>query len=166
MAFWILAISYWIHLLATAVWVGVLVLLGVLAWPALRQGTLTNNQWLRWQKRLMPWINGSLVLLLISGFYQMTNDPHYNGFMVIDSIWAWAMLIKHVAFGLLLGIMAMLQFSVYPAIERTAVLAQTRPKVAEADQVKQTQQERRLLQTNAACGLVILLCTAVATAVS
>jgi uncharacterized membrane protein len=99
MTFWILAVSYWIHLLATVVWLGGLALLALVAWPALRQETLSANQWLALQKRFLPWANGSLVLLLITGFVQMTNDPNYNGFMVIDSVWAGAILLKHVAFG-------------------------------------------------------------------
>ena len=165
MEFWVLVISYWVHLLATVVWFGGLVIMGVAGLPALKQGALDKNQWLALQKRFVLWVNGSLVLLLITGFVQMTNDVNYGGFLVLNSIWAWGMLLKHVAYGLLVVITVYLQFSLYPAIERTAVLAQKRPKIAAAEQEKHTATESRLLKINLVCAAFILLCTAVVTAV-
>ncbi|MCP5095698.1 MAG: hypothetical protein GY943_09115, partial [Chloroflexi bacterium] len=98
MAFWVLAISYWVHLLATVIWFGGLLIIGVAAFPALREGELAENQWMTMQQRVLPWVNGSLLLLLITGFLQMTNDTNYGGFLQLDGIWAWAMLLKHVAY--------------------------------------------------------------------
>lgn len=165
MNFWILAISYTVHLLATAVWAAGLLLMCLMVFPAWQVGSIDKNSWLNWQQRLTPWINGSLVLLLISGFYQMTNDPNYSGFLNIDSTWAWAMLLKHIAYGILVISMAWLQFGLYPAMTRTAVLAQKRPQLAQNEQEKLTQQERKLLTTNLLLAVIILICTAVATAV-
>ena len=165
MSLWILALSYWIHLLSTVVWFGGLAVMGLAGLPAFRQGVLEANQWLVLQKRFVLWVNGSLVLLLITGFVQMTNDANYNGFLAIDSIWAWAMLLKHVAYGLLVLITAYLQFGLYPAMARTAVLAQKRPRLAAAEQGKLSNTEARLLKINLVCAAFILMCTAVATAV-
>ncbi|MEM7332595.1 MAG: CopD family protein [Chloroflexota bacterium] len=161
----ILSISYSVHLLATAVWAGGLLLMAVMVYPAWRLGSVDNNNWLNWQKRLMPWINGSLVLLLITGFYQMTSDTNYTGFLNIDSTWAWAMLFKHIAYVILVVAMVWLQFGLHPSMERTAVLAQKRPQLAATEQAKLEQQEQRLLTTNLILAVVILVCTAVATAV-
>ena len=165
MSLWILALSYWIHLLSTVVWFGGLAVMGLAGLSAFRQGVLEANQWLALQKRFVLWVNGSLVLLLITGFVQMTNDANYNGFLAIDSIWAWAMLLKHVAYGLLVLITAYLQFGLYPAMARTAVLAQKRPRLAAAEQGKLSNTEARLLKINLVCAAFILMCTAVATAV-
>ncbi len=163
--FWVIAFSYWIHLLATIAWFVGLAILGVSAWPALRKGTVDANAWLTLQKKALPWANLSLVVLLITGFLQMTNDRNYNGFLAVDSIWAWAMLVKHIAFLLLVGVMVYLQFSFYPAIERAQLLAEKRPSLAQTEQTKLAQREKRLLWVNLLCALVILLSTAVATAV-
>ncbi|WP_420641128.1 CopD family protein [Candidatus Leptofilum sp.] len=163
--FWILVFSYWIHLLATVIWFGSLVLMAIAAWPALRKGAVSENSWLTLQKQLTPWANISLVLLLITGFVQMTNDPNYSGFMVIDSTWAWAMLVKHIAFGLLAALTVYLQFSLYPAADRIALLAGKRPQLAKTEQQKLTQREKKILWLNVACAVAILFCTAVATAV-
>ena len=163
--FWIISFSYWIHLLATVVWLGGMALLALVAWPALRQGTLADNQWFGMQKKFAPWANLSLVLLLITGFVQMTNDPNYSGFMVIDSLWAWAMLLKHLAFVGLTLLTVYVQFSLYPAMSRLALLADTRPQLAAAEQEKLSQKEWLFLRINLACAALILLFTAVATAV-
>jgi uncharacterized membrane protein len=162
--FWVLAASYTVHLLATMVWFGSLLLLVLGAWPAWR-GAAAGADWFGLQKRMAPWANMSLVLLLLSGFVQMTQDPNYNGFLAIDSTWAWAMLFKHLAFLVLGGVTVFLQFSLYPGLERVRTLAQQRPLLAEAEREVLRRQENRLLRVNLGCALVILVCTAMATAV-
>ena len=148
MTFWILALSYWIHLLSTVIWLGGLALMGLVAWPALRKGTLEANQWLNLQRRFSPWVNGSLVLLLVTGFVQMTNDPNYNGFLQVDSVWAWAILIKHIAVVAMILIAALAQVRIYPAMDRAALLAQQRPQLAAEQAAALTRQEIRLLRLN------------------
>ncbi|MFQ5399025.1 MAG: CopD family protein [Anaerolineae bacterium] len=164
MMFWILVFSYWIHLLATVIWLGGLALMGLVAWPALRRGTLASNQWLALQQSFMPWANGSLLVLLITGFIQMTNDPNYTGFLAIDSLWAGAILIKHLAFGSMLLTGAYVQWSLYPAMARIRLLAEKRPQSAAGEQERLTRRERRLLTLNLLCAAAILLFTAIATA--
>lgn len=163
--FWILVTSYWIHLLSTVVWFGSLVLMGLAAWPARQQGAVADNSWLALQKRLTPWANVSLILLLITGFVQMTNDANYDGFLAINSVWAWAMLVKHIAFVLLAAATVYLQFGLYPAMDRLALLAEKRPNLAQAEQAKLDQREKQMLALNLACAALVLFCTAVATAV-
>jgi uncharacterized membrane protein len=163
--FWILAISYWIHLLSTVIWFGSLVLMSLAAWPALQKGSLMVNSWLALQKRLAPWANLSLVLLLITGFLQMTNDVNYNGFFAIDSTWAWAMLAKHIAFAAVVIVTAYLQFGLYPAADRAALLLKNRPQLAQQEQERLAQREKNVLRVNLVCSATILFFTAVATAV-
>lgn len=162
--FWILSLSYAVHLIATAVWLGGLATLVLIALPALRQSSLTHNQWLDLQKRLTPWINVSLILLLVTGFVQMTNDENYSGFMVFGGLWAWALLLKHIGFLGMVLITAYLQFILHPEMERTAVFLTQKPDLAAEEQAALHQQETRLLWLNTACALFILFCTAVMTA--
>ncbi len=165
MKYWLLAISYWFHLLATVVWLGGVLLMALTAWPAFKQATLSSNQWLKVQRRFALWVNGSLLVLLVSGFFQMTNDVNYTGFLQIDTLWAWAILLKHVAYAGLVGVTVYLQMSLYPAMERTAVLSQKRPQLAASEQEKLAQQESRLLKINLFCAATLLFFTAMATAV-
>lgn len=163
--FWILVLSYWVHLLATAVWLGGLALIAFIAWPAVVRGSLNDNHWLALQKRFTPWVNGSLVLLLITGFVQMTNNAHYDGFLNINSLWAWAILVKHIAFAGMVGISFYLQMWLHPAMSRLTLWAENRPKWAALEWQKWSQQEVRLLRINMLCAVLVLLCTAVATAI-
>jgi uncharacterized membrane protein len=165
MMVWLLVISYWIHLLATIVWLGGIVVMLFIAWPALQQESLANNQWFQLQRRSLPWINASLVILLITGFYQMTSDPNYTGFLNIDSTWAWAILLKHIAYGLMVIITVAVQVYLYPAMARLALLANKRPDLAAAEREKLQRQEILLLRINLVCAIFVLLFTAIATAV-
>lgn len=165
MTFWVLALSYWIHLLATVIWLGGMALMALIAWPALRRGALTANQWLQLQQRFLPWVNASLVILLITGFIQMTNDENYSGFLVFDSVWAWAILLKHVAFLGMVVLTIYLQFILYPAMNRLRLLIESRPQLAESEQAGLAGREIRLLRLNLVCAAIVLLFTAVATAV-
>ena len=164
MTWWILAASYWVHLLSTVVWLGGIAVTALIAWPALRQGALSSNQWFQLQKRLLPWVNLSLILLLITGFIQMTNDENYNGFLTVDSVWAWAMLLKHIAYVGMVVITVYLQFMLYPGMSRLALLAETNPDLAGAEQEQLIRKEARALRLNVVCAMLVLFFTAIATA--
>lgn len=165
MTFWLLVASYWVHLLATVVWLGGIALMAFIAWPALQQGTLSSNQWFQLQKRFLPWVNAALVVLLITGFVQMTNDENYHGFLAFDSVWAWAMLLKHIAYVGMVALTAWLQFMLYPAMARLALLMETQPEAAAAERDKLAAREIRYLRLNVLAAMLVLLFTAMATAV-
>ena len=165
MSFWILVFSYWLHLLATVLWFGGLVVVALAAWPALRRQALASNDWLALQQRFIPWVNGSLLVLIVTGFVQMTNDTNYTGFLAVDSLWAWAILIKHVVILGMVGFTAYMQAALYPAMSRARLLAEKRPQLAEAEQERLKRQEVRLLRLNLLCAAAILFCTAIATAI-
>ncbi|NCF65803.1 MAG: hypothetical protein GWP61_07505 [Chloroflexi bacterium] len=163
--FWILAISYWIHLLATIVWLGGIAMMALVAWPALKQGVLASNQWLNIQRRFVPWANISLVILLITGLVQMTNDANYTGFLSVDSVWAWAILFKHLAFMGMVLITVFIQVFLYPSMSRLTLLAEKHPKTAASEREKLHRQEIWSLRLNLLCAVAVLLFTAIATAI-
>lgn len=162
---WILAISYLIHLLATVVWLGGIALITLLARPALQHGTLASNQWWAIQRKFVLWANVSMVLLLITGFYQMTVDSNYNGFLSIDSQWAVAILLKHIAYIVMIGITVYLQVILYPAMSRAALLAEQKPDLGAAESEKIQKRDILLLRLNLIFAVTVLFFTALATAV-
>lgn len=162
---WVLTLSYWFHLLATVVWLGGLISMAVVAWPAVRNHVLDAGQWARLQKRFTPWAHASLVVLWITGFVQMSADPNYEGFLSFQGLWAQAILIKHLA---VIGMMIFgiyLQWRVQPALARLAILEKKHPKTAAAEREKYTLQEDRLLRLNLVCAVAVLFFTALATAI-
>jgi uncharacterized membrane protein len=161
---WALTVSYWVHLLSTVVWLGGLALMALVAWPAVRRRVLDASQWADLRLHFTPWANASLVLLWVTGFLQMAADDNYHGFLVFDNTWARAILIKHIA---VLGMMAFgiaIQWRIYPALNRLALLEKKQPEMAAAEREKLVRQEIRLLRWNLVLAAAVLLCTAVATA--
>ncbi|MFK7803853.1 MAG: hypothetical protein AB8G95_19630 [Anaerolineae bacterium] len=162
---WFLSINYLFHLIATVILLGSLAGVVGLAWPALSKGELDQNQWIAIQRKLLPWANGSLVILLLSGFYQMTNDPNYGGFFVLDGVWAWAMLFKHVAYAGMVGVTLYLQFVLYPEVGRMQLLASKKPDQSAIHQQSLLNREKQLLKINFLCAVMVLVFTAIMTAI-
>lgn len=163
--FWVLTLSYWFHLLATVVWLGGLVSMAIIAWPTVRQRILNADQWVTVQKRFTPWANASLVILWVTGFLQMTADPNYEGFLAVDSLWAKAILIKHLA---VIGMMIFgiyIQWRIQPALARLALLENKHPEQAADKREILTRQEIRLGRLNLICAVAVLFFTAIATAI-
>ncbi len=164
----ILAISYFFHLIATVIWLGGLATMTILVWPATRRaladtpGAAALLEQIR--KRFTPLANFSLVVLIFTGFVQMSGDANYDGLLVIDNEWSRAILLKHVAiFGMVLcGLI--LQFRVTPALERASLLLE-RGKGDPVDYERLQRQEVRLTWVNAGLGLLVLAFTAWATAI-
>jgi uncharacterized membrane protein len=163
--FWVLVIAKWPHLISTVIWLGGISMMAVIAWPAVRRHIMDSDQWTALQRRFTPWANASLVILWITGFLQMTGDSNYDGFLALGSLWAQAILIKHIA---VLGMMVFgfyIQWRLHPALGRLTILAQKRPQEAKQEQDALAHQEIRLLRINLFCAIAVLFFTAVATAI-
>ena len=164
-ALW-LAFAYWVHLLATIVWIGGLALMALVVWPAARAalgpGAPLAALWREWQRRFNPLAWVSLAALTATGMYQMAASPHYNGFLKIDNGWALAILLKHFAVGGMVLIGAYMQWGLQPALARLALLeAKGRP----APELAALQRrEQMALRLNLICGVLVLALTALARA--
>jgi uncharacterized membrane protein len=162
---WVLAISYWIHLLATITWLGGLLAMAVVAWPAVRNQIMDADQWSELLRRFTPWANISLVLLWATGFVQMSADPNYEGFLAVNSLWAQAILLKHIAVGGMMVFGLYIQLRVHPALARLAILEKKKPDFVQSERERLTHRQHRLLRLNLLLALLVLLFTAIATAV-
>ena len=161
---WALALTYWLHLLATVTWIGSIVAISILFLPAAK-ATLKPIDHLAlidaMQKRLEPIAWFSMTLLLLTGLFQMSVNPHYDGFVSTSTQWSTAILIKHIL-GIFMVVAAAIQtWEVFPAIRRTLMNKNN----ADEEKVLQLQKrERRLLRINFGLSLLILLATAFARA--
>ena len=89
----LMALSVWLHALATAILIGHYLLLSVIYLPVLeRGGGLFLSQI---SKRSRPWMYGSLVVFMVTGIYLMLVDPNYLGVGDFGNIWSVMMLVKH-----------------------------------------------------------------------
>jgi uncharacterized membrane protein len=150
-------------MLATVLWIGGLVVLALLVLPAAQRAldSQAYSQLLAGiQQRLDPLGWFCMALLLASGMFQMSASPHYEGFLAIESPWAWAILVKHLLFGVMVITSGVMTWSVLPALRREALRA---ARGGEANNLaKRQQQSVRLMQVNLILGVVVLLVTAIA----
>jgi uncharacterized membrane protein len=169
---WLFVVSLFFHLLATVVWIGGLVLMTVLVWPearnALAQGTnpalMTYLDRLR--NRFNPLATLSLIVLIVTGLYQMARDPNYEGVLQFNNTWSRAILIKHIAVIGMIIAGAVMQWSVIPAIERANLYLSQGKKAPNLPDVESLRRrERRLVVVNCALGVLVLMFTAIATSV-
>lgn len=160
---WALSIAYWLHMLATVLWIGGLAALSIIVLPAARKvldpgafAALLAGM----QKRLDPLGWFSVIVLLASGMLQMSSSPNYDGVLSIQGVWAGSILIKHILFGLMVLISGYITWGLLPALKRAALL-QARDK---DDTNAQTLQVREtfMLRLNLILGILVLLMTAIA----
>lgn len=166
MPVYLLAFNYWLHLLATVVWVGGLALMALVVLPGLaraldedarRAGILAELR-----RRFTPLANLSLVVLVVTGMLQMVSDSHYDGLLRLSNSWTRAMLLKHVAVSGMVVVGAIMQWQLTPALERARLLASHQP--GESDLPALRTRERQLSRLDLALGILVLLFTALATA--
>jgi uncharacterized membrane protein len=160
---WVLSIAYWLHMLATVLWVGGLAVFSLLVRP-LAQKKLDQRSYsdllIDYRRKLDPLGWFSILLLLASGLFQMSASEHYQGFLSINSLWAGAILIKHLLFGLMVTISGYVTWIVMPALRRSAL---RKASGKEAPELPHHQQRSvRLMYFNLVLGILVLLLTAIA----
>ncbi len=158
---WVLATLYWLHLLATVTWIGSLVSISVLILPvsgrALRpvdELALLDGV----EKRLEPIAWFSVSLLIVTGLFQMSVNPHYNGFLSTSGQWSLAILAKHSLVVILVAVSAVHTWDVLPSMRRLLM----RREKADPEQILRLQRrERGLLRASLVLAALILLATAI-----
>jgi uncharacterized membrane protein len=155
----ILAVSLFFHLLATTIWVGGLLITSLMVWPEARhtlQGSNSLYSFLsRMRQRFTPWGHFSLVVLIVTGLFQMSLDENYSGFLNFSNTWSVVILFKHIAIGGMIASGAILQYAVFPALERTTLrLQHTKDGIEEWETLRR--REINLTRLNLILGLLVL----------
>ncbi len=162
--FWALGIIFWLHMLATVTWIGSLVAISLLVLPAAKRTLSTLDQLAfldAMQKRLEPVAWFSMGILVVTGLFQLSSNPHYDGFLSTTGQWSIAILIKH-SISVVLAVTSAIQtWDLLPRIRRTLLRAD-RAKPGELERLQR--QETLLLRINLALAVLILAATATARA--
>jgi len=162
---WALTLAYWLHMLATVVWIGGLAALSILVLPAARAALdlqAYSSLLEHLQKRLDPLGWFCLALLAGTGMLQMSANPNYHGFLAIDNRWAVAILVKHLVFIAMIGLSVYMTWWLLPGLRRAA-LRQARGQDAPGAG-SMHRQEWLLMRLNLVLGVLILALTAIARA--
>ena len=161
---WALAVTYWLHLLATVAWIGSIIATSILFLPAASKVLKPVDHLAlidAMQKRLEPIAWFCMTLLLLTGLFQMSVNPHYDGFVSISTQWSLAILIKHILGIFMVVASAVQTWEVIPSIRRTLM---KKDKADEAQIIQLQKREARLLRINFGLSILILLATAFARA--
>ena len=162
---WVLALIYWLHLLATVMWVGSLAAISFLVLPAMKRTLNPETQLIfieAMQKRLEPITWFSISLLVLTGLFQMSLNPHYDGFLSTSTQWSLAILAKHILGMIIVVVSAIQTWEVIPAIRRGILLSKKHDNALELDALRR--REINLVRINLGLAVLILLATAVARA--
>lgn len=163
---WALALTFWLHFLATVTWVGSVVAISALILPAARHSLRPVDQLALLnaiQKRLEPLAWFCLGLLVTTGLFQLSANPHYNGFLNISNQWSIAILVKHALVIVMIVVTAIQTWEVLPAIRR-ALMRREQLEEDEMEVKRLQQREELLLRLNFILSILILGATAAARA--
>jgi uncharacterized membrane protein len=162
--FWALAFIFWLHFLATVVWIGSLVSISLLILPAVKRALQPVDQLAMIeavQKRLEPIAWFSMGLLLVTGLFQLSANPHYDGFLSTSNQWSLAILTKHSLAIVMVVVSAVQTWEVLPAIRRNLLRREKADPILLAQLQKK---ETILLRMNLILGVLILAMAALARA--
>ena len=161
---WALALTVWLHLLATVAWIGCIISISILILPAAGKILKPADHLAlieAMQKRLEPIAWFCMSLLLLTGLFQMSVNPHYDGFLSTSTQWSLAILVKHIL-GIFMVVASAIQtWEVIPAIRRTLM---NKKKADEGQVIALQKKEILLLRINFGLSILILLATAFARA--
>jgi uncharacterized membrane protein len=146
----LIALSVWLHALATIVLIGHYLLLSVIYLPVLTRydGSILSEI----SKGSRPWLYASLLIFMVTGIYLMLIDPNYLGVGNFGNVWAVLMLVKHIL------VVAMIALGFwFNAILRVG------PMIGSNNSAELGMQRFRLYSNlMTICGVLVLLLTALA----
>ena len=147
----LVSLSYWLHVLATVVFIGQFVLLATIYLPVLSKagnGTALSEI----SKHSRPWLYSSMLVFIITGIYLMIVDQNYLGIGKFENFWSVLMLVKHL---LILGMIVMGFW--FNAIMRVGPLMSSNTGTVQA-----ISRFRWYVNAMAISGVLVLLLTALA----
>ena len=162
---WALTIAYWLHMLATTVWIGGIATLVLLVLPVAKEklapldyASLLESL----KRRLDPLAWLSLAVLLGTGMFQMSASPNYEGFLAITNTWSKAIMVKHVLFLVVIAVSVYLTWFLIPTQRRQALLRAKGKDTPEAERIEN--RDIWLQRVNLILAILILALTALARA--
>ena len=98
-------------------------------------------------------------ILLVTGLFQLSTSPHYDGFLSISTQWSVAILVKHGLAVVMVVVSAIQTWEVLPAMQRIML---KKDRADEAELASLQKRETLLLRINLLLSALILGATALA----
>ena len=100
------SLTYWLHSLATVIFIGHYLLHSLIYLPALSKQESINSAGAvlsEFSKRSRVWLYSSLLIFIITGTYLTFVDQNYLGLGKFGNPWAVLMLVKHILILAMIG---------------------------------------------------------------
>jgi len=168
---WALTLTYWLHMIATVVWIGGLAALSLFVLPAARRALETGSFsafLVELQRRLDPVSWFCLAALGGTGLFQMSANPSYEGFLTVNNLWTAAILVKHLLFFSMAAVSAYMTWVALPGLNRVVMRQSLAVQNSEAEALNErlNRQELHLIRLNLILGILVLGLTALARTLS
>lgn len=162
---YVLAFAYWLHIIATVLWIGGIMTLSLLVIPAARR-TLDAGDYAAFFGRLQTGLQRigwmSLAVLVATGMFQMSAHPAYEGLLALTNSWAVAIFVKHIVVGLMVLVSAYITWGLMPSMHRINFQLTAGLEIDETRKNKLLQREKIVLNLNLVFSVIVLLLTAIA----
>lgn len=145
-----LAGSYWLHSIATVVWIGGITFILFIVIPSAKQvlGVEAGKLMGDISKRFTPIVNYCIILLIVTGALLTAVNQQFSEIGNFGNSWFWGLIVKHV---LVFGMVAV---HFYRGLVLAPKIARTEPASEKASLQKLSM---NLVKVNFYLGLIVLL---------
>ena len=146
----ILIACYWIHLIATVVWIGGITFILFIAIPSAKQvmGGEAGKLMGAISKRFTPIANYSIILMIVTGVVLTAVNKQFLGIGNFGNSWSLGLIVKHVF------VLGMVAVHFYRGLVLAPRIARTEPASQKASLQKLS---LNLVKVNFCLGLIVLL---------
>ncbi|HLA50714.1 MAG TPA: DUF4149 domain-containing protein [Thermodesulfobacteriota bacterium] len=153
----ILAASYWLHLIATVVWIGGITFILFIAIPSAKHvlGGDAGKLMGEISKRFTPLANYSILFLVITGIALTGLNKQFSGIGVFENKWTLILAIKHII------VLSMVVIHFYRGLALNPKIARTE---SAAEKTNLQKLSLNLVKVNFCLGIMVLLLSGITSA--
>ena len=160
MNLWILALSHFLHILGTVVWIGGILMTLLVILPgskaAIESASMVGKLMKEVAKRFTPLANISILLLIATGIIIFFYDKNYTSFLEMKNHWNVLIALKHV----LVSIMIIIHFYRGLILSKKIEKYSSKPNEIQTNRLKKLSLD--LVKVNFSLGIIVVLLTVVA----
>ena len=159
MTVWVLALSHFIHVMGTVVWIGGVLMTLLVILPgskaALESPPMVGKLMKEVAKRFTPLANISIILLIATGIILFHYDKNYTSFLDLKNSWNVVIALKH----FFVATMIIIHFYRGLILNLKIEKFSSQPNEKQSSRLKKISLD--LVKVNFALGIMVLLLTAV-----
>ena len=154
----ILALSYWLHLISTVVWIGGIIFILFIAIPSSKQvmGSDSGKLMGEISKRFTPLANYSILLLVVTGILLSGLNKQFTGIGNFGNNWTLVLTLKHIL------VLAMIVIHFYRGLLLIPKIGKTELSTEKKTLLKMS---LNLVKVNFFFGIMVLLLSAISSIV-